>query len=139
MRSLTPSARSLGYVRKQSLLLMTSTVDIYRPGKPTFDPVTGLMTAVDSQTIYTGQAHVYTAKGNMQDVAGELLTVNQTFVSIPWTAPVPRSDDVIHVTVSNDAALTNRYFRIVDVPEGGIDPIVRTLTVTGVEPDAFSG
>lgn len=138
MRKLTPSTRSLNYVRKQSQLLMTSTVLIYRPGTPTFNSTTGVMTASNSQTIYTGPAHVYTAKGNMQDVAGELLTVNQTFVSIPWTAPVPKSDDVIQVTVSNDPALTNRYFRIVDVPEGGINPIVRTLAVTGVEPDAFT-
>lgn len=139
MRKLVPTTRAVNYVRQQAQQLMTSTVEIYRPGVPSFDTTTGLMTATEQRSIYIGPAHVWTAKGNMQEVAGELLNVTQTFVSIPWTAPVPRSDDIVHVTASNDTALTGRYFRIVDVPEGGIDPIVRQLSVTGTEPDAFSG
>lgn len=134
LRPPVPSARARKYLTKMVVGQMTSTITIERPGRPTFNPTTGLTTGVEAQAIWTGPARVYGTTGSLTPLGDGVISLGQTNIAIPQDAPLPKVDDIVTVTVSpDDTAMVGRNYRVVDVSEGGILSPSRTLTVTTVE------
>lgn len=129
-----PSARARSYLTKMVVGQMTSTVSIERPGAPTFNATTGAITGVKASDLWSGPARIYGTRGSLTSLGDGVVSLGQTNISIPQTAPLPHVDDIVTVTFSpDDPALTGRRYRIVDVTEGGILSPMRVLTVTTVE------
>lgn len=137
-KSPLPSAYAVKYMRRRAELMMTSTIRIFHPGNPVFDSTTGMTGGGTPTNIYQGPARIFTMTGSPAPLGDQVVSMNQTVVSIPYNSPLPRVDDVVEIQTNDDPALVGRNYRIVDVEEGGIASPVRHLTVSGVQPDAFS-
>lgn len=93
--------------------------------------------SVDSGTVYTGAARVYEVSGPLTMAYGEAPSYHSTtYCSIPMEAEgdeIARINDMVEILDHIDQAVRGRVFRITHVDSGGQLPVVRRLTLSGVD------
>lgn len=94
--------------------------------------VYGAPTAVD---YYVGPCRVAPSTSGSPTVVGEEeIVYRQTDIFLPYDAPVPREDDVVLITASEeDPEMVGRVFRIVEVRLSSNNN-ARMLSCTNVQP-----
>lgn len=114
-------------------LAMTSTIQIMRGDLGVMDPNTLLVSGITNvTTIYTGKAHIHNVNGaGMITVGDAPIDTRTVAISIPISAPVPRQNDLVKVTVDSDPDLPNRIFRVMDVNVGGLLNSCHVMTCQG--------
>jgi hypothetical protein len=120
---------------------MQSSITVLRPVAPSFDAASGLITAhSNTTTVWTGPARVYTASGGGNTQIGDgYLTLRTTTISVMEVgSDVIQVNDLVKITSdADDAAATNKQFRVIDVTLGGVLDPTRKLTCTEVEANPF--
>lgn len=134
-----PSPFARKYLVSMATAQMTSTITITRPTETAFNATTGDLTAGTAAAVWSGPGRIYSEAGSLTAIGGELVSLGQTFIAIPQSATLPHVDDLVTVTASSDdPALVDRVFRIVDVSMGGVISPTRKLTVTAIEPNPWN-
>lgn len=133
----TISDRQLRQLRWTANRQMRNKVVINRPDKPSFDSVTGMVTATTNATIYRGSARIWSVQGPQTMTLGdEIITFRMTNISIPYNAPLPRRDDIVTVYGADDPTLQGRSFRVLDVEVAGEAYAARRMSCTQIEGSA---
>lgn len=116
--SISPFAQS--YIRTRTADRMDDTCMIWTAGAPVIDPVTGKSTRSVGTIKYTGKCRFWEVTGGPQVLVGdEQVTITQSFLSVPFDAPVPESDDIVQITASADPDLVGRTVNILSITRGG--------------------
>ena len=132
---------AISYIRGAKTAAMRSQIKVVTPAVPVYDGVTGMATGATAPTPgYTGPADVHDAQGGgEQEFADGLMEVNSIQVSVPFTAtPVPKVEDHVVILATDDPSLVGETLRIVGVTNGGLAPVVRTLTCTFEQANPFN-
>lgn len=134
MKGRTVSNYARAYVRGRAMAHMTSEVRISRHRDGELDTATGLYTADTGKKIYEGIARIWDSGTGAVINAGEAdLVTTVTYCSVPFSAPIPRIDDLLVVTHSpSDGALLNRGFRIIAIDGGGLARATRRLQISAL-------
>lgn len=83
---------------------------------------------------YDGPCRIWeVTAGNQVIVSDQQVVVTQTYLSLPWDAPVPESDDIVLITASADSDLVGRTVAITGITRGGGLRASRRFTVTFVD------
>lgn len=114
------SAFAREYVRNRTTQRMSDACRIFTPGKVLLDKVTG-KTKRDVATVkYEGPCRFWEVTAGQQALLGDQQVVfSQSYLSIPYAAPVPESDDVVLITESDDPDLRGRTVRVISTVRGG--------------------
>jgi hypothetical protein len=108
------------YVRKRTEDRMEDACKIWKPGEPTFDPVTKRASRAEAVVRYEGMCRIWEAQAGAQVLVGdEQVTMTSTYLTLPREAPVPESDDVIEITDALDPDMIGRTVTITGVSRGG--------------------
>jgi len=116
---------------------MTYKVRIARggAGTPGWDPVANRVTNPDDDEVYVGPARIRSVTGPVTMALGdEPQYFQSTFASIPLSARVPQTDDLLTVLDGPDPKLVGRSYRVVDVERGGMLPVAHVMQLVGIEP-----
>lgn len=111
-------ARVLPYLRQEAVTLMPDYGVVTRPGGPaTFNPSTGLLTPSAGTVVHEGRCRVRQPTSAESEVifGEEQVTLSRFMVIFPHDVTGVRQGDTIAVTVSDDADVLGREFRIVKV------------------------
>lgn len=105
---------------------------IYRQGKVVTD---GFKARRETDLeIYEGPCRVWEVASSAQVVISDhQVVVSQTYLSLPWDAPVPESDDIVEITKSADTDLEGRTVQVVSVTRGGGLRASRRFTIRVVD------
>lgn len=124
--------RAIQAVRSRALLFMTSTVQIRKAVKPTFDINTGRAASGSGALVYEGLARIWEVTQGGSVVVGEDdVNLENTQLSIPWNiSPVPQKGDLVKVLTSDDANLVGRVFAIRSAAKSGLLRPTRRFNVT---------
>lgn len=136
MAGLVKRTTNLAVVRAQAYAEanMTAKVRVSRPIAAVFSRQTGQLVEAPDAVVYEGPARVYGVQGPATYAIGEEPTYfSSSYVSIPLRSELPRVDDVVQVLEHDDPLLVGRHFRVQDVESGGQLPVVRRLSVTGIQ------
>lgn len=117
---ISPTARR--YLKKRSTHLMEDECRIYTPGltRVVYDPVTREATTVSGKEFYQGKCRLWEVPAGGKFDLGDLqYTMSQTWLSIPFDAPVPDTDQLVQMTKSVDEDLVGKILRITSVVHGG--------------------
>lgn len=119
MTRISPFARAYG--RHRATELMEDRCRILRPGpvSTTYDPVTRKVITVSGVLVYEGACRLWEANTSRTEVNGQLFTVAQPYLSIPWDAPIPEMNDRVEMLDSVDSKLVGRGLIIMSVTRGG--------------------
>ena len=118
------------YIRKRATELMVDECMIYTAGKPVLDNTTGSVTRDQGEIKYEGPCRVWEVRGSGQTLIGDVqMNTDSTYLSIPWDAPLPESDDIITITKSVDTDLVGRSVSITAITRGGGLRASRVFTV----------
>jgi hypothetical protein len=81
---------------------------------------------------YAGKARIWESNtGQIVIVGDAAITLMQTNISIPFSAPKPKRDQIVVVNYApQDSDLDGRAFRIIAVDGGGQIGATRRMTVT---------
>lgn len=111
---------------------MTASVRVIRPGKPSLDSDTLLVTAMGLTVIYSGQARIRVVSGSgILSVGEEQISTRSTLVSIPYDGGMPRASDVVLVDSDlEDDDLNANALTVTSVEGGGLLRVARTMTCT---------
>lgn len=108
------------YVRRRTTERMDDTCRIWTPGKPVLNRNTGTSSRAAEETKYEGPCRFWEVPVSSQVILGEeQVVVTQTFLSLPFDAPVPESDDIIKITGSADPDLVGRTVSVISIMRGG--------------------
>lgn len=126
------SDRSVAYVRDRVQTLMACTVSIYESAEKVLDTQTGRIGTATSPLLYRGKARIWESNTGQILMMGETaITLMQTNISIPFSAPKPKRDQIVVVNVCpQDPDMVGRAFRVVAVDGGGQIGATRRMTVT---------
>lgn len=130
MTRISPFARAYG--RSRAGELMEDAVRITRPGpvKVVYDPVTRKTTTTSGVDVYVGKARLWeVSAGGHQVVGDQEFRVSQTYLSIPWDAPIPEPEDRVLITSSVDPQLVGRSLLILSTTRGGGLRVSRKMSV----------
>lgn len=84
------------------------------------DRSTGKAQRVVKTLKYEGVCRFWEVLGGQQALVGDQqIVMSSSYLSLPFDAPVPESDDVVKITKSVDPDLEGRVVRIVSVVRGG--------------------
>ena len=109
-----------GYIRKRATQLMVDQCQIYTSSVPQMDVTSGLVTRTPGGIKYEGPCRVWEVRGGVQQLIGDIQqNLNSTYLSIPWDAPLPESDDSVVITKSVDSDLEGRTVSIQGMTRGG--------------------
>lgn len=123
------SATAQAKVRASTERAMDALVVILRGGKGVLDKATGRVSGLsDAATVYDDPnhpgaggiagIHTVTGQGSVSNGVGQIDT-RQVVVSIPWSAELPRRDDLVCVIDGGqDTALAGAALRVVEVAGG---------------------
>lgn len=117
---ISPTARR--YLTKRSSELMEDACRIYTPGltRVEYDPETRVATTITGETYYEGKCRLWEVPaGGRFDLGDIQYTMSQTWLSIPFDAPVPNTDQLVQMTMSVDPGLVGKILRITSVVHGG--------------------
>jgi hypothetical protein len=91
------------------LALLTDTCRVVRRAPGAFDPATGNYAAATDTEFYNGACRVEALSGAARVVIGEEAVIQGGYrVFLPFAETDPKPEDVVIVTVSEDAAMTGR-------------------------------
>lgn len=122
------------YVRKRTRDHMVDACKIWKPGDVVLDRNTGKATRTVDTVKYEGPCRFWeVANGNQALVGDEQVVFSQSYLSIPYNAPVPESDDIVQITASVDADLVGRTVAIVSTVRGGGLRASRRFLVSVIE------
>lgn len=122
---------------------MNSLVLIQRPAEGTYDEDTreygspALTPVYDDPDMpgYGAMAGITPAEGPItMNLGDEPQYYSSVTIYIPARAARCRIDDVVLVMANPDPDLVERYFRIIDVPDGGRINASQALSATGIAP-----
>lgn len=111
---------------------MEDAVRITRPGptKVVYDPITRKSTTVTGTQVYQGKARLWeVSAGGHQIIGDQEFRVSQTYLSIPWDAPIPEPEDRVQILLSVDPQLVGRSLLILSVTRGGGLRVSRKMSV----------
>lgn len=115
---ISPFARE--YIRKRSTELMHDACKIYTPGPPLLDRSTGNTTTPESAIKYEGPCRFWEVQAGQQVMVGDQeLTMTQSYLALPFDAPVPEGDDTVEITDCDDPSLIGSTVDIISVVRGG--------------------
>lgn len=93
---------------------------IWKPGPMVTDRTSGKAARSVLEVKYEGVCRFWEISAGQQAIiGGEQLTLSSSYLTIPFSAPVPESDDIIKITKSVDPDLEGRTVRVVSVVRGG--------------------
>lgn len=95
---------------------------IYIPGlrRVHYDPDTRVATTLSGTDFYRGKCRLWEVPaGGKFDLGDLTYTMSQTWLSIPYDAPVPDTDHLVEMLKSVDPDLVGRILRITSVVHGG--------------------
>lgn len=128
----SPAAQA--YIRKRASALMADECRIFKPGKPVLDRNTGKTVTPDPVVKYEGVCRYWEVQSGQQiSVGDEQLTLTQSYLSLPFDAPVPESDDIVEITKSVDPTLQGTTVSVIGITRGGGLRGSRKLLVRVVE------
>lgn len=108
------------YIRRRAAHLMVDECRIWTPGAPVVAPGTKIATRGVKELKYEGPCRLWEAQSGSQVIIGEeQVSMTQTFLSLPYTAPIPEPDDICQITKSVDIDLVGRTVSIVAITRGG--------------------
>lgn len=108
------------YVRSRTADRMDDECRIFKPGGMVIDPVTHKAKRVDAVVKYEGKCRFWEVQAGSQVVIGDQqVVVTQSYLSLPYDAPVPESDDIVEITKSVDPDLEGRTVQVVSIVRGG--------------------
>lgn len=111
---------SRSYARRRATDRMVDRCKIYRPGPVTLDRATGTTTREVDRIKYEGKCRLWeVGSGGETMLGGEQVVQAQSYLSLPFNAPVPESDDIVEVTGHSDAELVGRTVKVIGVTRGG--------------------
>lgn len=85
-----------------------------------YDQVTRRATTVQGRDIYRGRCRLWEVPAGGKFALGEVeYTTSQTWLSLPFDAPVPQPDDMVQMIRSTDPSLNGRHLKILSVTRGG--------------------
>ena len=121
------------YLRTRATDRMEDECRIFKPG--------GMVVGEDfkahrapAQVRYEGRCRLWEVASSSQVViSDEQLVISTTYLSLPWDAPVPESDDIVLMTKSADVDLVGRTLSIISVTRGGGLRASRKFTVRVVD------
>lgn len=97
----------------------------------------GDVEATDLGIVYEGPGRVYDVSGPLTMSYGEAPSYHSTtYCSIPMEAEgdeITRINDMVEILDHIDQAVRGRIFRVTHVDSGGQLPVVRRLTLSGVD------
>lgn len=113
---------------------MTDTCIIYKASGATLDRTNFKTTRTIGTSRYTGPCRYWEAQAGNQVLLGdEEVTITQTFLSLPFNAPIPEHDDIVEITQSDDPTLVGTTVAVVGVAQGGGLRGSRVLSVQVVD------
>jgi len=128
------SPMASGYIRKRATDLMHDACKIYTPGKPVLDRTTGKTHTPAPTMKYQGPCRYWEVQAGQQILVGEEeLVMTQSYLSLPYDAAVPESDDTVQITASSDPTLVGTTVSVISVVRGGGLRASRKLLVRVVE------
>lgn len=108
------------YVRTRTAERMADACRIFKPGKVVLDKTTGKTKREPAVIKYDGQCRFWEVTAGQQALLGDQQVVfSQSYLSIPYNAPVPESDDIVLITESDDPDLRGRTVRVISTVRGG--------------------
>lgn len=108
------------YVRSRTADKMEDECRIFKPGEMVVDPVTHKARRGEAVVKYEGPCRFWEVQAGAQVVVGDnQVVVTQSYLSLPYNAPVPESDDIVQITKSVDEDLEGRTVQVVSVVRGG--------------------
>lgn len=120
MSPLGLSAFAASYVRERTTARMTDACQIWTPGPVTTNHSTGKASRSQSALKYDGPCRFWEVAAGQQALLGDQQVVfSQSFLSVPFDAPVPEADDVVKITSSADADLVGRTVKVISIVRGG--------------------
>jgi hypothetical protein len=115
---ISPFART--YVRIRTADRMTDECQIYTPGPPVLDKATGKTTRGAGTVKYQGVCRVFEQQaGAIVYIGDQQVTTTVSYLTIPFDAPLPETDDVVVITKSDDPDLVGRTVSIQSMVRGG--------------------
>lgn len=133
------SPTTQAYIRKRATDLMHDTCIIYKPGKPVLDRNTGKTHTGPPLVKYTGPCRFWEVQAGQQMLMGdEQITITQTYLSLPFDAPVPEEDDTVEILACADASLVGMTVSVISVVRGGGLRASRKMLVRVVESEKDS-
>lgn len=114
------TADELTGMRETHDLALGDTGTITRDGAATFNSGTGLLEHAAASTIYSGAMRVRQPTASESEVlfGEEQVTRLRFVVTVPYDTTGVQVDDVVTVTVCDDADALDRTFRVTAVPVG---------------------
>jgi hypothetical protein len=129
---ISPTAQA--YIRKRATELMADQCRIFKPQKPVLDRSTGKTVTPAPIIKYEGPCRFWEVQSGGQVLIGdEQLTMSQTYLSLPFDAPVPESDDIVELTGSADSSLVGSTVQVISIVRGGGLRSSRKMLVRVVE------
>lgn len=116
---ISPFAKS--YLRLRAAKLMVSQCTIWHPQDNTYDPAQ-LASIVPplGAPIYVGQCRFWRAATGVQTLMGEeIVTVTETFLSIPYNSVVPVERDIARIDNHDDPTMIGRTMQLIGIARGG--------------------
>lgn len=108
------------YVRKRATQRQDDACKIWKPGPVVVDKTTGKSNRQVAQVKYEGPCRFWEVSAGQQIVVGdEQITMSQSYLSLPYNAPIPESDDIVEITRSDDTDLIGRTVEVISVVRGG--------------------
>jgi len=133
------SPTSQAYIRKRATALMHDACTIYKPGKPVLDRNTGKTVTGPPTVKYTGPCRIWEVSAGQQMLMGdEQITLTQTYLSLPFDAPVPEEDDTVQILQADDTNLVGKTVSVISTVHGGGLRASRKLLVRVVESEKDS-
>jgi hypothetical protein len=127
------------YIRKRTAELMHDACKIYTPGSPVLDRTTGNTTTPESAVKYEGPCRFWEVQAGQQVLIGDQeLVMTQSFLSLPYDAPVPEGDDVVEITDCDDPVLIGTTVNVISAVHGGGLRASRKLLVRVIESESGS-
>lgn len=128
---ISPFAAS--YVRKRTTEHMVDRCKIWRPGDVVVDN-DGNASRNIAEVKYEGACRFWEVSAGQQVVVGDQqISMTQSYLTLPYNAPVPEQDDIVQITESADSDLQGRVVNITGVVRGGGLRASRRFTVQVVE------
>ena len=119
-----------GVIQGQAESLMDSQIKISRPGRA-YDPVTRRDSNTAGDLIYEGKARIWEVPGGSTAIIGDdEIVMTSTYMSVPYSAPMPEADDLIVIVDSVDPDLIGRTVNIDSIVRGGSLAASRQFSVT---------
>jgi hypothetical protein len=93
---------------------------VFTPGVMVNDPATHRSKRSNPVIKYQGKCRFWEVQAGSQSVIGDQqVVVTQSYLSLPYDAPVPESDDIVQIVQSADSDLVDRTVQVVSVVRGG--------------------